>query len=117
MNTKMHRRVFLRGLGGAVVAAPFLSSVWERKAKGQQPPTPKRFIAMFTHYGCVTTKFFPAKSHGALAACDLTEQHRAARAVCQQAPHPARHPRDERVGRRATAAGPGTDGDRGTTRT
>jgi hypothetical protein len=27
---------------------------------------------MFTHYGCVTTKFFPAKAHGALAATDLT---------------------------------------------
>jgi hypothetical protein len=72
MNPRMHRRVFLRGLGGAVVAAPFLSSVWERQAKGQAAAMPKTFIAMFTHYGCVTTKFFPAKAHGALAATDLT---------------------------------------------
>ncbi|HXJ19207.1 MAG TPA: DUF1552 domain-containing protein [Polyangia bacterium] len=65
--------MFLRGLGGAVVAAPFLPSVWERQAKGQaaSPGPAKAFIAMFTHYGCVTTKFFPAKSHGALATTDL----------------------------------------------
>ncbi len=72
MTTRMHRRTFLRGLGGAVVAAPFLSSVWERAAKGQTAPNPKQLIAMFTHYGCVTTKFFPQKSHGALTASDLT---------------------------------------------
>lgn len=72
MNTRMHRRMFLRGLGGAVVAAPFLSSVWERQARGQTAAAPKTFIAMFTHYGCVTTKFFPAKSNGALAATDFT---------------------------------------------
>jgi hypothetical protein len=72
MTTTMHRRVFLRGVGGAVVAAPFLSSVWQRQARGQTAATPKAFIAMYTHYGCVTTKFFPTKSHGALAATDLT---------------------------------------------
>jgi hypothetical protein len=63
--------MFLRGLGGAVVAAPFLGSVWERAAKGQAAAMPKQLIVMFTHYGCVTTKFFPQKSHGALAASDL----------------------------------------------
>jgi len=26
---------------------------------------------MFTHYGCITTRFFPTKSHGALTAADL----------------------------------------------
>jgi hypothetical protein len=71
MTTRFHRRLFLRGLGGAVVAAPFLPSVWERQAKGQTAGAPKTFIAMFTHYGCVTTKFFPQKAHGALAASDL----------------------------------------------
>lgn len=71
MNHPMNRRIFLRGLGGAVVAAPFLSSVAERAAKGQAVAAPKRFIAMFTHYGCVTTRFFPVKSHGALTAADL----------------------------------------------
>ena len=75
MNTRMHRRNFLRGMGGAVVAAPFLSSVWEKQAKGQTAAAgaanPKQLIVMFTHYGCVTTKWFPAKSHGALTKDDL----------------------------------------------
>jgi hypothetical protein len=57
-----------------MVAAPFLQSVWEKEAKSQTAAAagnPKTFIAMFTHYGCVTTKWFPAKSQGALAATDL----------------------------------------------
>src|SRR6188472_968487 len=72
MKTLMQRRTFLRGLGGVAIAAPFLSSVYERQAKGQTVAKPKQFIGMFTHYGCVTTKFFPAKAHGALTAADLT---------------------------------------------
>lgn len=68
---RMNRRIFLRGLGGAVVAAPFLSSVVERAGKGQTTPRPKQLIVMFTHNGCITTKFFPVKSHGVLAASDL----------------------------------------------
>jgi hypothetical protein len=76
MATHMHRRIFLKGLGGAIVAAPFLSSVFERAAKGQPMPgaggAPKRFIVMFTHYGCVTNKWFPMRSHGQLTADDLT---------------------------------------------
>lgn len=71
MNTRMHRRMFLRGLGGAMVAAPFLSSVWEKKAKAAGSGNPKSLVVMFTHYGCVTTKWFPAKSNGALVADDL----------------------------------------------
>ena len=73
MTKHPNRRLFLRGLGGALVAAPFLSSVAERAAKAQGVPasTPKRLIVMFTHYGCITTRFFPAKSHGALTAADL----------------------------------------------
>jgi Protein of unknown function (DUF1552) len=71
MITRVNRRVFLRGMGGAVVAAPFLSSVAERAAKGQAAARPKQLIAMYTHYGCVTTKFFPAKSHGPLAVGDV----------------------------------------------
>jgi hypothetical protein len=69
--TRMNRRIFLRGLGGAVVAAPFLSSVAERAGKGETATRPKQLIVMFTHNGCVTTRFFPVKSHGALAASDL----------------------------------------------
>jgi hypothetical protein len=68
---RMNRRVFLRGLGGAAVAAPFLSSISERAPKGQTVTAPRQLIVMFTHYGCVTTRFFPVNSHGALAASDL----------------------------------------------
>jgi hypothetical protein len=34
--------------------------------------TPRQLIVMFTHYGCVTTKWFPVKSHGPLTADDIT---------------------------------------------
>src|SRR5215510_6825564 len=70
--TNINRRIFLRGLGGACVAAPFLSSLQGRSVKAQAATAPKRLIAMFTHYGCITTKFFPASSHGALSAESFT---------------------------------------------
>lgn len=67
-----NRRILLKGLGGAVVAAPFLSSIWERSAKAQTVTTPKRTIVMFTHYGCITNKWFPNKLTGELTAADLS---------------------------------------------
>ena len=72
MKKPMNRRIFLRGLGGACVAAPFLSTLGAaRKAGAQASAPPKRLIIMFTHYGCLTTKWFPKVSHGALTAADL----------------------------------------------
>lgn len=70
MNKNMNRRLFLRGLGGAAVAAPFLTSVVERSAKAQTAGS-NTLIVMFTHYGCLTDKWFPTSSHGPLAAADL----------------------------------------------
>ena len=67
----MNRRIFLRGLGGACVAAPFLGSVLGRRAQADSQAAPRRLIAMFTHYGCITSRYFPDKSHGALTASDL----------------------------------------------
>ncbi len=66
------RRTLLRGLGGAVVAAPFLSSIAERAARsqGMTAEIPKRLIVYFTHYGCLTDRWFPALSHGALSSTD-----------------------------------------------
>jgi hypothetical protein len=61
----------LRGLGGACVAAPFLSSVAERAVRAAGITPPRRLIVMYTQYGCITNRFFPAKSHGALTAADL----------------------------------------------
>ena len=72
MINQLNRRILLKGLGGAVVAAPFLSSLWERSAKAQSAAVAKRTILMFTHYGCVTNKFFPANLNGPLLASDLT---------------------------------------------
>ncbi|HEY0468766.1 MAG TPA: DUF1552 domain-containing protein [Polyangiaceae bacterium] len=69
--THLNRRIFLRGLGGAMVAAPFLSSVFERTLKAQPSAKAKRTIVMFTHYGCITNKWFPAKLDGELTAADL----------------------------------------------
>jgi hypothetical protein len=68
---RLHRRIFLRGLGGACVAAPFLSSLGGRDVRAQATPAPRRLVVMFTHYGCITTRWFPVKSHGALTAADL----------------------------------------------
>jgi hypothetical protein len=52
------------------VAAPFLGSVFARTAKASST-APKRTIVMFTHYGCITNKWFPAKLDGELTAEDL----------------------------------------------
>src|SRR4051812_43596630 len=74
MTQRMHRRIFLRGLGGAIVTAPFLSSMAERQARAQSTTpagSPKRLIVMFTHYGCITNQWFPKKSHGPLTKDDL----------------------------------------------
>ncbi len=71
MKTKLNRRLFLRGLGGATVAAPFLGSIQERSARAQDLSPPKRLIVMFTHYGCLTNRWFPQTSHGPLSATEL----------------------------------------------
>ena len=70
---KLNRRLFLRGLGGAAVAAPFLGSVVERMAKAKDAGghvEPRRLIVMFTNHGCLTNRWFPANSHGPLTADD-----------------------------------------------
>jgi len=71
MTRAVNRRIFLRGLGGACVAAPFLGSLSNRSVRAQGAGAPLRFIAMFTHYGCITSRWFPANSHGDLTAADL----------------------------------------------
>src|ERR1043165_6407599 len=71
--TTCSRRLVLRGLGGAAVAAPFLASVAERDAKtqGMPPPAaPKRLIVFYTYASCLTNRWFPALSHGRLTRDD-----------------------------------------------
>ena len=72
MNKTFNRRILLRGLGGACVAAPFLPSIAEREAKaqGMTATAPKRLIVFFTFHGCLTNRWFPAKSHGQLTTDD-----------------------------------------------
>lgn len=66
----MNRRVFLKGIGGASVAAPFLSSLHEKKAFGQSSTaaSPRRLVIFFTHNGCLTDRWFPKVTSGALTA-------------------------------------------------
>ena len=71
MTNQMNRRILLKGLGGAVVAAPILSSMFERSAKAQSAAQVKRTIIMFSYYGCITNKWFPQKLEGDLLASDL----------------------------------------------
>ena len=71
MTKYLSRRIFLKGLGGAVLAAPFLGSIFERAVRAQTMSA-RRMIVMFTHYGCITNQWFPTKTHGELTADDLT---------------------------------------------
>ena len=67
----LNRRIMLRGLGGALLAAPFLSSLFERSSKAAATAGPKRTILMYTAYGCITNNWFPAKLDGDLLDTDL----------------------------------------------
>lgn len=77
----LNRRLFLHGLGGLSLAVPFLGSVHERVARAQGLPAggvQPRLIVMFTHYGCLTDRWFPAKSDGPLEGADLEATNLAA---------------------------------------
>lgn len=62
----MKRRVFLRGVAGAALAAPFLSSIRDEEAKAQAATPPKRLVIFYTHNGCLTNRWFPKIEDGAL---------------------------------------------------
>jgi hypothetical protein len=72
MNAKrtMTRRLFLRGVGGFTLAAPFLGSLYE--ARGQTVTAPRRLVIFYTHNGCLTDRWFPQVENGPLTAADLT---------------------------------------------
>jgi Protein of unknown function (DUF1552) len=68
---QVSRRLFLQGVGGSVLAAPFLGSLAERRAGAAAGSLdPKRLLVYFTHYGCITNRWFPERSHGQLMAAD-----------------------------------------------
>ncbi|WP_437635527.1 DUF1552 domain-containing protein [Sorangium sp. So ce854] len=66
----MKRRVFLKGVAGAALAAPFLSSLHENEVKAQPAPSsqPRRLVIFYTHNGCLTNRWFPTIENGPLAA-------------------------------------------------
>jgi uncharacterized protein DUF1552 len=67
----MQRRRFLQGLGGAALAAPFLSSLVPRTAKAATA-SPKRMVIFYTQNGCITNRWFPKVEAGAIDAAALT---------------------------------------------
>lgn len=67
----MNRRLFLKGIGGASLAAPFLSTVVKNSAMAQTS-APIRTIIYFTHNGCNTNQWFPTVENGPLSSADLS---------------------------------------------
>ena len=68
----MKRRMFLKGVAGASLAAPFLSSL-ERPARGQTAAAaPQRLVIFYTNNGCLTNRWFPKVETGAIDAAALT---------------------------------------------
>lgn len=67
----MKRRLFLKGIGGAALAAPFLSSL-NRTAHGQEAADPRRLVIFYTQNGCLTNRWFPTVEDGAITADSLT---------------------------------------------
>jgi hypothetical protein len=67
----MNRRIFLKGVGGVALAAPFLSSLHEKEAKAQGTPPPRRSVIYHTHNGCLTNRWFPKVSNGTIDAAAL----------------------------------------------
>ena len=57
----MKRRLFLKGIGGASLAAPFLPSIMmPRKALAQSTTNgPQRLVIFYTQNGCLTNRWFP----------------------------------------------------------
>jgi hypothetical protein len=65
----MKRRLFLKGVAGASLAAPFLASL-QSTAKAQST-APKRLVIFYTNNGCLTNRWFPSVENGALDASAL----------------------------------------------
>jgi hypothetical protein len=57
------RRLFLKGVGGAALATPFLSSL-ETPAKAEGPAAPRRLVIFYTQNGCLTNRWFPTVEDG-----------------------------------------------------
>jgi hypothetical protein len=67
----VNRRLFLRGVAGAALAAPFLSSLGWREARAQATPAPRRLVIFYTNNGCLTNRWFPSVENGPIDAAAL----------------------------------------------
>lgn len=67
----MKRRLFLKGVAGAALAAPFLTSL-QRSAKAQAVVPPQRLVIFYTQNGCLTNRWFPKVENGTIDAASLT---------------------------------------------
>ena len=68
----MNRRNFLRGVGGILVALPFLETFVPRRVQAQTVPRTKRFVTFFQCNGVNMDLFFPATAAGALTPASFT---------------------------------------------
>lgn len=70
----MKRRLFLKGVGGAALATPFLSSVYGARtaAAGALATQPRRLVIFYTQNGCLTNRWFPTVEDGPITASALT---------------------------------------------
>ena len=68
----MNRRLFLRGVAGATLAAPYLSSLGGGSARAQSAAAPKRLVIYYTQNGCLTNRWFPTVENGAVDAAAMT---------------------------------------------
>jgi hypothetical protein len=66
------RRRFLVGSAGAVLALPWLESMWSRRANAQALVPPKRFVLMFSQQGLVRFAWKPAATGALPATGDLS---------------------------------------------
>jgi len=57
--TRMQRRTFLKGAGGALLAMPFLESLAPREAAGQTATPPKRFIVLKSFSTQLVQEWYP----------------------------------------------------------
>jgi len=60
------RRLFLQGIGGAALAAPYLPSLAPRAVRAQDNPFPQRVVFYFTHNGCLLDNYRMTDRTGAL---------------------------------------------------
>ena len=73
----MNRRTVLKGIAGAALATPFLSSLQRSSrsagtAAAAAAAAPRRVVIFYTNNGCLTNRWFPAVENGPIAASNLT---------------------------------------------